>query len=78
MEREAFAGMKDLKKGLLVQIVDEAGKPALARVIALDNRAVELDLNHPYAGMELDFSVRVDAVRPASDEELAAGQISAP
>lgn len=78
VEREAFAGMKDLKKGLLVQIVDEAGKPALARVIALDNRAVELDLNHPYAGMELDFSVRVDAVRPASDEELAAGQISAP
>lgn len=78
VEREAFAGLKDLKKGLLVQIVDEAGKPALARVVALDNREVELDLNHPYAGMTLDFCVEVDHVRAASEDELAAGQITDP
>lgn len=73
--REAFAGMKELRVGLLVQINDESGKPTLARVTALDNREVTLDLNHPYAGMELAFSVEVLSVRAASEQELAEGRI---
>jgi len=76
VEREAFAGMKELRAGLLVQINDESGKPALARVISLDNREVELDLNHPYAGMTLAFSVEVVAVREATAQELAEGRVA--
>ncbi|WP_188750622.1 FKBP-type peptidyl-prolyl cis-trans isomerase [Marinobacterium zhoushanense] len=76
VEREAFAGMKDLRAGLLVQINDESGKPALARVIRLDNREVELDLNHPYAGLTLVFSVEVVSVRAATDQELADGRVT--
>lgn len=76
VEREAFAGLRELKKGLLVQITDDAGKPTLARVVSLDNREVELDLNHPYAGMTLDFCVEIETVRPATEAELAAGQVA--
>ncbi|KEA64764.1 FKBP-type peptidyl-prolyl cis-trans isomerase SlyD [Marinobacterium lacunae] len=76
VEREAFAGMKDLRAGLLVQVNDESGKPALARVIKLDNREVELDMNHPYAGVTLAFSVEVVDVREATEQERSAGRIA--
>lgn len=76
VEREAFAGMKELRIGLLVQVNDESGKPMLARVIKLDNREVELDLNHPYAGMTLAFSVEVVSVRAATEQELAEGRLA--
>lgn len=76
VEREAFAGMKELRVGLLVQINDESGKPMLARVIKLDNREVELDLNHPYAGMTLSFSVEVVSVRTATEDELSEGRLA--
>ncbi|SEG86045.1 FKBP-type peptidyl-prolyl cis-trans isomerase [Marinobacterium lutimaris] len=71
VEREAFAGVKSLRKGALVQVNDESGKPALARVLNLDTREVELDLNHPYAGMDLAFNVAVVDVRAATEQELA-------
>ena len=71
VEREAFAGVKSLRKGAIVQVSDESGKPALARVLNLDTREVELDMNHPYAGMDLAFSVVVVDVRPATEQELA-------
>ncbi|WP_432696605.1 FKBP-type peptidyl-prolyl cis-trans isomerase [Marinobacterium sp. YM272] len=76
VEREAFAGVKSLRKGALVQVSDESGKPALARVLALDTREVELDMNHPYAGMDLAFSVVVVEVRPATEQELAEKSVS--
>lgn len=76
VEREAFAGVKTLRKGALVQVSDESGKPALARVLALDTREVELDMNHPYAGMDLAFSVIVVDVRAATEQELAEQSVS--
>ncbi len=75
VEREYFAGMPELRVGLLVQLSDEAGKPRLARVVALDTREVKLDTNHPYAGKTLDFRILVVAVRSASEAELASGQV---
>ena len=63
VEREVFAGMPELKIGLICQISDEDGKPKLVRVKALDNRQVTLDLNHPYAGQTLRMAVDVVSVR---------------
>lgn len=41
------------------------------RVIAVDDRSVELDANHPLAGLTLVFSATVMDVRPATAEEIA-------
>ncbi|CUW37878.1 Putative peptidyl-prolyl cis-trans isomerase [Magnetospirillum sp. XM-1] len=42
------------------------------RVVAVDDRNVELDANHPLAGMTLVFSATVTEVRAATPEEAAA------
>jgi FKBP-type peptidyl-prolyl cis-trans isomerase SlyD len=42
---------------------------------ALYEDAVELDLNHPMAGKDLQFTVTVLGIRPATDAELAAGRL---
>jgi len=43
---------------------------------ALYEDAVELDLNHPMAGKDLEFTVTVLSIRPATEDELAAGQLN--
>jgi len=72
LEREAFSGMPGLAIGLYCQIEDEQGEQRLGRVVALDTRTVRVDTNHPFAGQDLLFEVEVIAVRPATNEELAA------
>lgn len=76
VEREYFAGMPELRVGLLVQLSDEGERPRLARVIALDTREVKLDTNHPYAGKTLDFKIEVVSVRAATADELESGQVA--
>ncbi|GAA0694711.1 peptidylprolyl isomerase [Marinobacterium maritimum] len=71
LEREAFAEISGLKLGLFCQIEDEQGALRLGQVVALDNREVRVDTNHPFAGQALDFDIEVIEVRPATPEELA-------
>ncbi|MBS98966.1 MAG: peptidylprolyl isomerase [Oceanospirillaceae bacterium] len=76
IEREAFAGIKDLRPGKVIQVSGEDNKPTLARVVSLDNRTVVIDTNHPYAGVSLEFRVEVTAVRDATPEELVSKTVS--
>lgn len=69
--REAFANLPGLRKGMLVQLQDEAGNPMLGKVAELDIREVKVDTNHPYAGQTLNFDVEVVSVRTASAAELS-------
>lgn len=69
--REAFEGMPGLRKGLLVQLQDAEGEPALGTVLAIDTREVSVDMNHPYAGRTLHFDVEILSVRDATGEEIA-------
>jgi FKBP-type peptidyl-prolyl cis-trans isomerase SlyD len=71
LPREAFAEMPGLQKGMLVQLEDEDGEPRLGRVAEIDIREVKVDLNHPFAGEDLNFDVEVIDVRMATEEELA-------
>lgn len=70
LPREAFADMPGLHKGMLVQLQDEQGTPRLGRVVDLDIREVKVDLNHPFAGQDLNFDVEIIDVRAATAEEL--------
>lgn len=63
------------KVGLELQGVGPGGEPLHLRVIAIEGDTISLDANHPLAGQELHFDVSVQAVRPASEEELAHGHV---
>lgn len=53
---------------------DDADAPIFA-VMSIEGDDVKLDANHPLAGMELHFDVRITEVRPATAEEIEHGHV---
>ena len=62
-----------LEPGMEVEDAFDDGEPRLYRVTDLADDKVVLDANHPLAGMALNFSCRVLAVRAARPEEIERG-----
>jgi len=54
---------------------DEEGHARYARVDGIEGDTVRLDFNHPLAGAELHFNVKVVALREPSEEELEHGHV---
>jgi FKBP-type peptidyl-prolyl cis-trans isomerase SlyD len=61
-----------LLPGSLVQLQTDHGL-VKARVLKVGKFNVDIDLNHPFAGKTLRFDIQVQAVRPATAEEIAHG-----
>ena len=55
--------------------VNTAEGPVDARIIKVGKFNVDLDLNHPLAGLSLTFDLRITEVRDASEEEIAHGHV---
>ena len=49
--------------GIELQVEDEDGNPTYARIEEIENNIVTLNFNHPLAGKELHFTVKVLALR---------------
>lgn len=54
---------------------DEDGNARYARVESIEGDTVRLDFNHPLAGAELHFNVKVVALREPNAEELDHGHV---
>ena len=54
---------------------DDAGNARYARVDSIEDNTVTLNFNHPLAGDELHFHVKVVALREPTDEELEHGHV---
>jgi FKBP-type peptidyl-prolyl cis-trans isomerase SlyD len=61
--------------GTQIELHDEAGQPIVARIDQVGGTTVRLDFNHPMAGKELHFTVKIADLRPATDEELEHGHV---
>jgi len=80
---EAFMDVprKDFPKDMKVEVDaeltvrDDEGHARYARVDNVEDETVRLDFNHPLAGAELHFSVKVVALREPTDEELEHGHV---
>ena len=75
--REAFAEIGEVHPGLKVTAQTEMG-PIELLVTEVGDEEVTVDANHPLAGKNLKFSVRVETVRDASEEEISNGHVHGP
>lgn len=75
--RERFPADAELAPGMKFNTTGPSGQSLVVRVIEVDDKNVTLDGNHPLAGMDLIFEVRVIDVRDATEDEKESGQVSA-
>jgi FKBP-type peptidyl-prolyl cis-trans isomerase SlyD len=68
---------KHLRPGLTVQINTQSG-PKPATIIKAGKFNVDLDTNHPLAGLTLCFKISIVNVREASADEIAHGHAHGP
>ncbi|WP_062268583.1 FKBP-type peptidyl-prolyl cis-trans isomerase [Endozoicomonas arenosclerae] len=57
--RDTFSGDMDLQEGLVVSFADAANSELAGVVTGLTESHVEVDFNHPLAGKELLFEVKI-------------------
>jgi len=76
--RDSFPDDIPLQIGMQLELKDKSGHPAHARVDALTDKSVRLDMNHPLAGKQLDFEVNIADLRKATDDEVSHGHVHTP
>lgn len=64
-----------LDVGIELQLTDNEGGEAFATIAEIGEDVVTLDANHPLAGEELHFWVKVTGIRTASQEEIDHGHV---
>ena len=75
VNRESFPPDFEILLGEPMNLRDASGNVFQAVATALSDESVELDMNHPMAGKDLDFQVTVLSTRPATEEEIAHGHL---
>ena len=73
--RIEFPSDLEIEEGVELNVTDEDGQNQYARVESVTKETVRLDFNHPLAGAELHFSVKVLALREPTKEELEHGHV---
>jgi FKBP-type peptidyl-prolyl cis-trans isomerase SlyD len=66
------------KIGTEIQVQNQAGQPMYARIDQVDEQSIRLNFNHPLAGKELHFAVKVVEIRDATPEEKEHGHVHTP
>ena len=66
------------KIGTEIQVQNQAGQPMYARIDHIEGETVRLNFNHPLAGKELHFAVKVVDLRDATPEEKEHGHVHQP
>lgn len=79
LPRNIFAGNEDLLKlGTMIPMRDNQGNMLRGKVIDVELSHVKMDFNHPMAGQNLHFTVKVLDIREATPEEIAHKHVHGP
>jgi FKBP-type peptidyl-prolyl cis-trans isomerase SlyD len=76
--REMFPGDVDIEPGMQFHAQGPDGQNIVVMVASVDESTVTVDGNHPLAGVQLNFDVKVLSVREATAEELEHGHVHGP
>jgi FKBP-type peptidyl-prolyl cis-trans isomerase SlyD len=68
--RKDFPTDMEIEEGSELTVRDDSGQSRYARIEAIDGDTVRLNFNHPLAGDELYFNVKVVGLREPTSEEL--------
>ncbi|NQY10596.1 MAG: peptidylprolyl isomerase [Flavobacteriales bacterium] len=75
---EAFQGVEKVEEGMGFESQTPEGQIQRIVVKKVEGDEITIDGNHPLAGMELNFDVKIVEVREASDEEKEHGHVHGP
>ncbi len=73
IERAAFEGVDSVEPGMSFEAQAPDGTSQRIYVKNVDGDKVTIDINHPLAGMPLNFDVQIVNVREATKEEIEHG-----
>ena len=73
--RDQFPKDMQLEVDTELTVRDDTGQARYARIENMDEKTVTLNFNHPLAGDELHFHVKVVALREPNAEELEHGHV---
>ena len=75
--RNQFPEDMPVAEDLELTVRDDSGEGRYARIESIEGETVRLNFNHPLAGDELHFSVKIVSLREPTDEELDHGHVHA-
>ena len=64
-----------LEIGTQLEMHDQSGQLLHANIVHVGDETVKLDFNHPMAGKELHFSVKIAGIRVPTPQELLHGHV---
>ena len=73
--REQFPKEIPMERGIEIQVQNQSGQPMYARIHEVGEQTVKLNFNHPLAGKELHFAVKVVEIREPTEEEKQHGHV---
>ncbi|WP_447970474.1 FKBP-type peptidyl-prolyl cis-trans isomerase [Nitrospira sp. M1] len=73
IERAAFEGVETLEPGMTFEAKAPDGASQQITVTKVEGDDVTIDINHPLAGVTLNFDIQIVGVREATKEELDHG-----
>lgn len=71
----AFQGVDTIEVGMSFEAQDPNGQMQRIVVKKVEDDTVTVDVNHPLAGVELNFDVNIVSVREATEEEISHGHV---
>ncbi len=77
VQRNQFARPDQIDVGVQFEAELESG-PEVFTIVAVEGDKITIDGNHPLAGIQLNFDVKIVDVRKATDDEIAHGHIHEP
>lgn len=76
--REQFSPDVEISVGQEFYYLDENDQMMTVTIVGVEDEAITIDSNHPFAGMDLNFELEVVGVRDATAEEIDHGHVHGP
>ncbi|MDC7219891.1 MAG: peptidylprolyl isomerase [Spirochaetales bacterium] len=70
LPKEQFAEVGEIAVGDEFQTHDTDGNPIMVTITSIEGDEVTIDGNHPYAGLEVVFEIKVLEVRETTEEDV--------